>query len=117
MSENKSRKPEVPEGFADIKEATELLGFKHPQYTRRLLAQGDPEKGTGLWGKKQQYKGFSKWWISKKAIEAYLQTHRREARGRRFILNTALENEAAIRKALDGLKIEYRLELAYTPKK
>ena len=111
-----SRKPKAPEGFVDIKEATELLGFKHTQYTRRLLAEGDPETGTGLWGKKVQYKGFSKWWIDLKSIEAYQETHRREMMGRRFVLNTALENEERIRAALDALDIEFKLELSYKSK-
>lgn len=111
-----SRKPEAPEGYVDIPKATEMLGFKHQQYTRRLLLEGNPEEGTGLWGRKAQYKGFSKWWIALDSIKQYLEAHRREAKGRRFILNTALENEKAIRAAIDALKVEYTLALAYKPK-
>lgn len=110
-------KPEAPEGFVDIKEATVIMGFKHALYVRQLLSRGNPEKGTGLWGKKLQYKGYKKWWIDLKSIENYIETHRREAQGRRFILNTALENESKIRKALDALGIEYKFALSYKGKK
>lgn len=109
-------KPVGPKDHVDIKEATVILGFKHDLYTRQLLSRGNPKTGTGLWGQKIQYKGYSKWWISLESIENYKATHRREAQGRRFILNTALENEVKIREALDALGIEYKLGLSYKSK-
>ena len=107
-----SRKPEGPEGFVSIKEATVLLGFKYDQYTRRLLLEDKLE------GLKKQYKGFSKWWISLSSIETYKSTSRRVEAGRRFILKIDLDKEDAVRAAIaqicgaDG----FSLSLSYKPK-
>ena len=107
-----SRKPEGPEGFVSIKEATVLLGFKYDQYTRRLLLEDK------LKGQKKQYKGFSKWWISLESIEEYKVKSRRVEAGRRFILKIDLDKEDAVRAALSNICGEenFTLKLSYQPK-
>jgi hypothetical protein len=98
---------ELKDNYCSISKATKQLGFKYSQYTRRLLLQGK------LAGIKVAEQHYQKWYINNDSIDRYMNNHRRTEQLRRFILRADLEQQAAIRSALDELGIEYELELAY----
>jgi hypothetical protein len=115
MSEAKFRPiAEAPEGWQGINEATKTLGFKHSQYTRRLILEGkldDPEPAERFQGK-----GYTKWMVSPKSLASYLEKVGVRGGSRRFTLKTDLENEEKVRAALDASGVEYTLELSYKGK-
>ena len=97
--------------FVSINEATQLLNFKHAQYTRRLLLEGKLE------GVKLAHKGYAKWYITLDSIEFYNAHTSRDTSMRRYILRIDASNENAVLVALGALNIEFKLELAYKSKK
>jgi hypothetical protein len=98
---------DLKKGFVGITEATKLLGIAHAQYVRRLVVGGR------LDSLKVQLDSTAKWFISRESIADYMKVNRRTSTDRRYILRTAIENEDAIRKALDGAGVTYQLELNY----
>jgi len=97
-----------------IREATEYLGFKHSQYTRRLVVEGRLDKPVPA--EKRNLGHYSKWFIAKESLDYYLSKNRVRGGLRRFILRVDLENIEAIEEALRKTGIEYTLELAYKGK-
>ena len=98
---------DLKKGFVGITQATKLLGIAHAQYVRRLVVGGR------LDSLKVQLDSTAKWFISRESIAEYMKTNRRTSTDRRYILRTAIENEGAIRKALDAAGVTYQLELNY----
>lgn len=102
--------------FTSIKDSTSILGYKHPQYTRRLLLEGkfDGETTSLPFSPIKIKEGkFSKWFIPVKALYSYLSSRTERDSTRRFILRFNMEDLPKVEKALKASKVEYTLELAY----
>lgn len=95
--------------YVGISRATELLGFKYSQYTRRLVLEG---KLTAI---KVKYDHYNKWMISLDSIDEYMANSRRTNQLRRYIFKIDQDQEDAVRTALNELGIQYELELSYKP--
>lgn len=115
---------EVP--FLSIKEATRFLGFKHQQYTRRLLLEGkldgkvETVKGEEVYPLKAirvKEKNFSKWYIAIPALVAYQAARQVRSAGRRYILRIDTSDLEKVNALLTKGKISYTLEPAYKPGK
>ena len=107
---------EEPILYLGIRESTRVLGFKHSQYTRRLLLEGKLD--LPLEPRKVSYKSFNKWYIPLPSLLHYMENSRRTRGGeRKYSFYFEREREDEVRAALDDLLGEdYKLELAYTPK-
>lgn len=102
--------------FTSIKDSTSILGYKHPQYTRRLLLEGkfDGEMTSLPFSPIKIKEGkFSKWFIPVKALYSYLNSRTERDSTRRFILRLNMEDLGKVEEALKASKVEYTLELAY----
>lgn len=102
--------------FTSIKDSTSILGYKHPQYTRRLLLEdkfGEVATSLPFSPIKVKEGNFSKWFIPVAALYSYLNSRTERDSTRRFILRFNLEDLEKIEKALEASKVAYTLELAY----
>ncbi len=102
--------------FTSIKDSTSILGYKHSQYTRRLLLEGkfDSKETTLPYSPIKIKEGkFSKWYIPISALYSYLNSRVKRDDTRRFILRFPIEELGEVEKALKASKVEYTLELAY----
>jgi len=102
--------------FTSIKDSTSILGYKHPQYTRRLLLEGkfDGETTSLPFSPIKEKEGkFSKWFIPVAALYSYLNSRVERDNRRRFIIRFPMADLEKIEKALKASKVEYTLELAY----
>lgn len=113
--------------YLSIKEATRFLGFKHQQYTRRLLLEGKLDgQVEQVEGKEDTYpqkairvkeKSFSKWYIAIPALVAYQAARQVRSAGRRYILRIDSADLDKVNSLLTKGKVEYTLEPAYKPGK
>jgi len=115
VAKDKKFKEMEQKGYIGIKEATTYIGVAHSIYTRQLLLEGKFDEPIAP--VKVQHKGFKKWWISKKSLQAHLdRPSRRRAGLRRYLLRVDSKEEPRVRAALDALKVEYTLEYTYKAK-
>lgn len=98
---------ELDSDFVSIPDARQLLGTAYTTYVRKLLLEARIE------GVKIQYKGYTKWYISKVSCSHYVRHIGRKRKPRRYTLRIHTTDEPAVRECLDNLGIDYSLELAY----
>jgi hypothetical protein len=98
-----------PVGWLGISGIADETGYQ-PQYVRKLVLDDKIE------AIKIGRKGYEKWYINPNSAEEYRQSSNTRGGKRRFIFKTDLENEDAVRQALDEAGIDYDLELQYQPK-
>ena len=97
--------------YISIKDSTNVLGYKHSQYTRRLLLEGKLD--TPLTPIKVEEGKFKKWFIPIPSLYFYLENKVVRSSKRRFILKLDLEDKDKVEEALKASGVEYTLELAY----
>jgi hypothetical protein len=107
---------EAPEGWVGISEATNALGVKHAQYTRRLVLEGRLDTPDPC--ERFQGKGYSKWLISPASIAAYKAKAGQRSGLRRYTLRAEADQEQTIRDALNKAlgQENFTLEFSYQPK-
>ena len=109
LQQAKGEKDTTP--YLSLRESTRFLGFKHGQYTRRLLKEGkfdSPHRAIRV-----KEKNFSKWYISIPSLAAYQASRVVRESGRRYILRITQDDQVRVEEALTAAKITYTLELAY----
>jgi len=91
----------------DIVSSTSYLGFSYPIYTRRLYLEGKIEGVKIAIGKREKV------FLLVSSLDSYKARVRVRTSKRRYLLYIDLDLEKKVRVALEGLGIDYRLELAY----